>query len=151
DFTRILQVARSGQTGETYAFDREGLFLSESRFDDDLKQIGLLADAPDARSILTLELRDPGVDMMQGGRPELRRGNQPLTRMAASAVRGESGIDVVGYRNYRGVPVIGASKWLDASGFGVATEQDVAEAFQPLYVLREAFWGMFALLVLAAI
>jgi hypothetical protein len=31
DFTRILATARAGQTGETYAFDREGKQLSESR------------------------------------------------------------------------------------------------------------------------
>src|SRR5262249_38670512 len=31
-FTRILQVARMGESGETYAFDKNGLMLSESRF-----------------------------------------------------------------------------------------------------------------------
>ena len=62
-FTRILQVVRFGQSGETYAFDRNGLLLSESRFDDDLKQLGLLADQPDSRSILTVEIRDPQVNM----------------------------------------------------------------------------------------
>ena len=71
--------------------------------------------------------------------------------MAASAVQGEDGVDVTGYGDYRGVPVIGAWTWLKDYGFGVATEQDVAEAFRPLYVLREAFWGMFALLVVAAV
>ncbi len=151
DFTRILQVARSGATGETYAFDRDGLFLSESRFDDDLKQIGLLADLPDSRSVLTLELRNPGVDMTSGARPAERRANQPLTRMAAAAVQGDDGVDVLGYPDYRGVPVVGAWKWLKDEGMGVATEQDVAEAFRPLYVLRRAFWGMFALLVVAAV
>jgi len=150
-FTKILQTARSGSTGETYAFDQNGLFLSESRFDDDLKQIGLLADAKDARSILTLELRDPGVDMTKGARPADRRANQPLTRMAASAVQEEDGVDVMGYRDYRGVPTIGAWTWLKDYGFGVATEQDVAEAFRPLYVLRRAIWGMFALLAVAAV
>jgi eukaryotic-like serine/threonine-protein kinase len=150
-FTKILQTAQNGATGETYAFDHDGLFLSESRFDDDLKQIGLLSDTSDAHSILTLELRDPGVDMTTGARPVERRANQPLTRMAASAVQGEDGVDVTGYGDYRGVPVIGAWTWLKDYGFGVATEQDVAEAFRPLYVLREAFWGMFALLVVAAV
>src|ERR1700693_5484599 len=53
-FTEILQVARSGQSGETLAFDAKGLLLSQSRFDDDLKQMGLLADLPDSHSILTL-------------------------------------------------------------------------------------------------
>jgi len=151
DFTRILQVARSGETGETYAFNQDGLMLSESRFDDQLKQIGLLADLPDSRSILTLELRDPGVDMTSGGRPELRRADQPLTQMATAAVKGESGVQVSGSRDYRGVPVVSAWTWLKDEGFGVTTKQDVAESFQPLYVLRRAFWGMFALLIAAAV
>ncbi len=150
-FTKILQTARNGATGETFAFDRDGLFLSESRFDDQLKQIGLLNDTADAGSILTLELRDPGVDMTTGARPAERRMNQPLTKMAASAAGGENGVEVTGYRDYRGVPVIGAWTWLEDYGFGVATEQDVAEAFRPLYVLREAIWAMFALLVAAAV
>src|SRR5438874_840419 len=52
--TRILRVAHCGQTGQTYAFDRSGLTLSQSRFDEDLKRMGLLEDRPDVRSILTL-------------------------------------------------------------------------------------------------
>ncbi|HSA11286.1 MAG TPA: cache domain-containing protein, partial [Candidatus Paceibacterota bacterium] len=54
DFTRILATARSGASGETYAFNRNGVLLSESRFDDELKQLGLLPDAADAQSLLTL-------------------------------------------------------------------------------------------------
>ena len=42
------------------------------------------------------------------------------------------------YRDYRGVPSIGAWKWLPEQGYGVATEVDVADAFRPLYVLRTA-------------
>ena len=151
DFTRILQVARNGETGETYAFNQDGLMISESRFDDQLKQIGLLADLPDSSSILTLELRDPGVDMTSGQRPALRRADQPLSRMTAAADSGGGGVDVSGFRDYRGVPVIGAWQWLADQGFGVATKQDLAEAFAPLYVLRRAFWGMFALLFVAAV
>jgi serine/threonine protein kinase len=151
DFTRILHVARNGATGETYAFNEDGLMISESRFDDQLKQIGLLADLPDSRSILTLELRDPEVDMTVGERPAKRRADQPLTRMAMAAVGGSSGVDVTGYRDYRGVPVIGAWSWLKDEGYGIATKQDVAEAFQPLYVLRRAIWGLFGLLVAASV
>jgi len=150
-FTKILSIARNGATGETYAFDQSGLFLSESRFDDDLKQMGLLNDSPESRSTLTLQLRDPGVDMTTGARPAERRANQPLTVMAESAVKGDSGVNVIGYRDYRGVPVIGAWTWLRGYDFGVATEQDVTESFRPLYILRRAFWGMFGLLVVAAV
>ena len=86
DFTRILSVARSGESGETYAFDSEGILLSESRFDNELKQIGLIPDRKDARSILSIQIRDPLVDMTQGQRPTVPRDEQPLTRMAASAI-----------------------------------------------------------------
>jgi hypothetical protein len=149
-FSEILRVARSGSTGETYAFDRGGMLLSQSRFDEMLKRIGLLVDREGSRSILNVELRDPGANMVAGERPVQRRGDQPLTRMARSAVLGEGGFDGDGYRDYRGVPVVGAWKWLDEYGLGVATEIDVDEAFAPVYILRRAFLVLMSLLVASA-
>ena len=52
EFSRMLAVARPGESGETYAFDRHGMLLSQSRFDDQLKQIGLLVDRDEVQSIL---------------------------------------------------------------------------------------------------
>jgi hypothetical protein len=150
-FTRILEVVRFGTSGETYAFDESGLMLSQSRFDDQLKQIGLLADQPNSHSILTVEVRDPGVNMMEGGRPTLRRSEQPLTRMAQDAVQGRDGHDADGYRGYRGTQKVGAWRWLKDYDFAVATEVDVAEAFQPVYILRRAFWALMTLLTLSAV
>ncbi|EDL61877.1 serine/threonine protein kinase [Gimesia maris] len=151
NFTRILSIARAGKTGETYAFDKAGAMLSQSRFDDDLKMIGLIPDRADAQSILNVQIRDPQVNMTEGKRPALRLADRPLTRMAASAVQGEAGIDANGYRDYRGVPVVGAWVWLPEYDLGVATEMNAAEAYRPLYLLRYSFWGLFALLVLGAI
>jgi eukaryotic-like serine/threonine-protein kinase len=149
-FTRVLNVARFGQSGETLAFDKAGLVLSESRFDDDLKRIGLIADAPHVRSTLSLELRDPGVDMTTGARPAQRRGEQPLTRLVTDAKEGRAGVDVEGDRDYRGVRVIGAWTWLPEYAFGVVTKVDRAEAYRPLAILQTAFWSLFALLAAAA-
>ncbi|HEV3339936.1 MAG TPA: serine/threonine protein kinase [Pirellulales bacterium] len=146
DFSRILNLAHFGDSGETYAFDRDGLMLSQSRFDDDLKRVGLLPDTEDSKSILTLQLRDPQVDMISGERPTLRRADQPLTRLAADAVQGHTGVDVDGYRDYRGVPNLGAWTWLPQYGFGVATEVDRADAYRPLHIMRLAFWSLFGLL-----
>jgi hypothetical protein len=151
EFTRILQVARAGNSGETYAFDRDGLMLSNSRYDDDLKRVGLLADLPDSQSVLTIHVRDPGVNMSAGERPTLRRADQPLTRMAADCVAGNSGCDPDGYRGYRGVPKVGAWTWLPEYDFGVATEIDKDESYAPVYILRRAFWGLMGLLGLAAV
>lgn len=149
DFTQILSIGRAGETGETYAFDRDGLLLSQSRFDDQLRAIGLLTD--DAESILRVAVRDPQVDLTRNERTTLRRAEQPLTLMAAEAVAGRKGVNVAGYRDYRGVPVVGAWTWLDDYDFGVANEQDVAEAFATLYVLRTVFWTLFGLLFAAAV
>jgi tRNA A-37 threonylcarbamoyl transferase component Bud32 len=151
DFTRILATARAGQTGETYAFGRDGKQLSESRFDNDLKRLGLIPDDPDSRSILTLELRDPLVDLGQGRQSPKRRTELPFTHAVSEALRGHAGVDANGYRDYRGVPVVGAWKWLDDFNMGLVTEMDRAEAFHPLYILRMGFWSIFGLLIVGAV
>jgi hypothetical protein len=150
-FTKIFQTARFGESGETYAFSETGLLLTQSRFDKDLKRLGLLPDLPDSQSILTVEARDPEVNMMEGGRPPRSRAEQPLTKLVAKAVSGGSGVVMEAYGDYRGVPSVGAYQWLPEFGFGVATEVDVADAFRPLYVLRTAIWGLFGLLLLSAV
>jgi hypothetical protein len=150
-FTQILQFARLGKTGTTYAFDSNGLFLSQSADDEQLKALNLLVDRPGETSVLTLEVRDPQVDMTAGKRPALRRAEQPPTYMASQALAGRDGVDVDGYRDYRGVKVVGAWRWLPEYDFGVATEASVAEAFRPSEILRHAFWGMLGLLGLLAV
>lgn len=150
EFTRILQLGRIGASGETYAFDKLGRMVSNSRFDDSLILIGLIPDIEHSRSILNLSVKDPGGNLLQGYRAPTRRGELPLTKMAASAIAGNSGVDVNGYRDYRGVPVIGAWTWLDEQGMGIATEIDSAEAFRPLYILQWTFWGLYLLLAISA-
>ncbi len=149
DFTRILATARSGHAGETYAFDRKGLLLSQSRFEDELKRLGLLKDSPDASSVLGLELRDPLVDLRQAPSPK-RRAELPLTRAVSEAIAGHTGVDARGYRGYRGVPVVGAWTWLPEFDLGLATELDVAEAFAPVRPIRIGFWALFGLLTLGS-
>jgi len=133
-FTEILQQGRLGFTGETYAFDGDGRLISESRFDEQLINVGLIS--PYQRSILNIEIRNPGVNLVQRERSDIKRSDQPLTRMATSAVSGVSGIDLNGYRDYRGVPVVGIWVWDPELGFGIATEMDESEAHKTLYSVR---------------
>jgi serine/threonine protein kinase len=71
--------------------------------------------------------------------------------MAASAVSGGAGVDVDGYRDYRGVPVVGAWEWIPELDLGVATEVDVAEAYRPLSLVNLAFWMLFGAAALAGV
>ncbi|MEM8946114.1 MAG: serine/threonine protein kinase [Planctomycetota bacterium] len=151
EFTRILQLGRLGDSGETYAFDQQGLMLSNSRFDDDLILLGILPDQPGSRSILNLHVRDPGGDMTKGFRPKVRRAELPFTTMATSAIAGEQSTDVDGYNDYRGVTVTGAWTWLPEYHFGVATEIDFAEAYRPLIILKRTFWVLLSLLAASSL
>jgi hypothetical protein len=175
EFSKIFSVARMGETGESYAFDRRGVMLTSSRFDGELKQLGLIPNEKEATAILNMRLLDPGADlekdtnaakafakvlasgqtnlfgMRRGPRSEAAQGEPRLTRMAASAVKGEDGQDVDGYRNYRGVTVVGAWEWLPQLGMGVATEVSRDEAFEMLYMLRKLFTVLFTMLVLCGV
>lgn len=135
DFSRIALLGRFGETGETYFFDHKGRVMSGVRFDKQVHDAGLLA--PDEPAILHLALRDPGGDLTEGFEPTLPRHEQPLTHMASEALAGREGVDLDGYRDYRGRRVIGA--WRpphDAQDLGVATEIDKAEAYRVYNLTR---------------
>ena len=134
DFTRLIQLGRLGKSGETYAFGRYGKMLSESRFNADLRKIGLIKEGE--KSILVLSVRDPGGDMTKGFRPSVPRYQQPLTLMAREATQGNAGLNVAGYRDYRGVRAYGAWLWDDKLGIGLTTEIDTADALGPYYTTR---------------
>jgi len=150
EFTRLLSVARSGESGETFAFDSEGVLISRSRFDKQLKELGLLENSTNASSALTLRLSDPGGDLTEGYQMDTN-GVRPLMRMIGRALEGGSGLTVEPFRDYRGVPVIGAWNWLPKYGFGVGTKIDAHEAYRTLRMLRGVFVILFLLLVLASL
>ncbi|MFC1684136.1 diguanylate cyclase domain-containing protein [Pseudomonadota bacterium] len=127
NFSRITQLGRTGATGETYAFNDKGQMITESRFLNHLQKIGLLGK--DDSAILNISLRDPGGNMLSGFRPVSKEG-LPLTLMAQNAIDNSRGINIDGYRDYRGVPVIGAWLWDDTFGFGLTFEIDVDEAYR---------------------
>ena len=151
EFTRIFSVARMGETGEAYAFDHRAVMLTASRFDQELKQRGLIPNATEATAILNMRLIEPDPDPGASGNAVARPRDSLLTRMAASALMGDSGFDVRGYKNYRGEEVVGAWTWLPEYGMGAATEVSTREAFRTLYLLRQAFIVLFLLLFLSGL
>jgi serine/threonine protein kinase len=151
EFTSILQLGRIGQSGETYAFNKDGLLVSNSRFDEELILLGLLPDTESAQSILSISLRDPGGDMTAGFRPKVRRAELPLVEPVAAAIAGTSGVDVDGYRGYRGARMVGAWAWLPKYDMGLITELNYAEAYRPLTILRWTFFSIFGLLALSSV
>jgi polar amino acid transport system substrate-binding protein len=136
DFSSITKLGRIGEKGETYAFNESGKMITESRFEKQLWKIGILA--PGMRSTLNVDVRDPGVNLLEGSHPIVSSSKQPLTYMAQQAIKGGTGDNLDGYRDYRGVPVVGAWTWNDELGFGLATEIDLLEAYRTYHTSRWA-------------
>jgi serine/threonine-protein kinase len=133
-FSKLFEAARLGETGEIYAFDAKGRLLSESRFRGTLEDMGLVRRGES--SILRVDLNEP--------HPE---GEAPQhTRLIAAALAAlarpdgpRSGELLQPYDDYLGKPVVGAWRWLDEFGFGIAVEVAEVEAFAPLFRLERAF------------
>ena len=148
EFSKIMQFSRVGETGESYAFDREGRLLSESSFCAQLKEIGLLK--PDQTGILNIEVRDPGGNMVEGYKSKVPRQKQPLTLMVSRAIQDRFGrkteispgnyhkidTNMEGYRDYRGVPVFGAWLWEEHLGVGLVVEVEVKDALSTYHTMR---------------
>ncbi len=139
-FTKALQVVGDSYSQETYAFNKNGVLLTKSRFEDQLRHIGLLEEGQS--SAMHLMLKDPGVNLMEGETPIVQIGDQPLTLMAEQALSDQKKsrgsklnapeftvtTNIDGYRDYRGVPVLGAWLWDANLEVGVAVEIDADEA-----------------------
>lgn len=153
-FTKLLQTSQYGVSGETYAFDLQGLMLSGSRFEPQLRKVGLLGK--DEASPLRIQVREPGLDLSREGATALRK-EGPLTEavrgviaLSESGEASQEGHNTSGYFGYRGVPVVGAWTWLPDYEFGVTTEIDQAEAYASLSAIQNGTRALFLILVVSA-
>lgn len=152
-FSGILGAVRPGETGELYAFSAEGLMLSGTRHASELRAAGAVPANSDG-SVLQVRVRDPGGTFAESHVLPADWAAAPLTRLAAHAVaaRGvadpasQRGVILDPYRNYRGVEVIGAWRWLPEHDFAVAIEMSSVEAYAPLRYLNLSFGLLAALL-----
>jgi hypothetical protein len=135
-FSELFEAMRSGESGEAYAFDLSGRMLSESRFRAELEESRSLR--PGESAVLALRLTD-GEDA--AGERLSRLIRQALTAISAPAQPGaiRQGELLAPYVNYRGESVVGAWRWLDDMGFGVAVEVAEREAFAPMARLNTVF------------
>lgn len=149
NFSQILEDAHLGGSGETYAFDKEGWLITQSRFEEQLRLSGMLGSSEG--TMLNVRLTDPGGNLVKGYTPLLPRNAQPLTLMAQSATQGMYGVNVDGYRDYRGVRVFGAWSWDDSLGFGIATKIDESEALNSYNISRGLLLAGYGLTAVLAI
>ncbi|PCJ96330.1 MAG: hypothetical protein COA45_11025 [Zetaproteobacteria bacterium] len=151
DFAPLFRSIRTGLTGETYVFNKKGLMLSESRFKDQLIEIGFLQTGD--ISMMNVELKDPGVNLTLGKTAIKERSKQENTLMVKSAIKDKKGMNLEGYNDYRGVPVIGIWGWNSDMDLGITFEIDKDEAYNSYYIARKyiLIGSVFALFLIVAL
>ncbi|KGE04409.1 response regulator [Pseudohaliea rubra] len=142
---RVFEAARVGGTGESYAMDGTGRLVSATRFPGMVQGFAkLLEDG-------VLQARDPGGSLQDGYEPTGKPSQWPLTRLAQSALAGDTGVDIDGYRDYRGVTVFGAWAWFEPLGIAIATEIDAAEVLDPLRLEQKRLIGLLSAILLVVL
>jgi two-component system, sensor histidine kinase and response regulator len=136
DLSRICELPYRRETKEVYALDANGYFLSTTSLSTSLENAGLLA--PGKSQVLHLRVADPGVNIERGAAPTPGAEPYPLTRMAEAITNRTSGSSWQGYRDYRGVEVVGAWQWVPALNLGLACEEDAARVLGTFYTSRSA-------------
>ncbi|HET9317600.1 MAG TPA: serine/threonine protein kinase [Vicinamibacteria bacterium] len=147
----VLNATPLDANGQTYAIDSEGRMVTESRFADEAERLGLLPPEAGGRTTAALEVRDPGARLEPGLAPRSPQKTWPFTWAVADVVAGRAGVNADGYRDFRGVEVVGAWEWQPEWGIGVVTEIPRDDAYATLALVRRSFRGLaLALLLLAA-
>ena len=124
-----------GDTGETYAFDDTGLMISNSRFDDELRELGRITNDGRALGSLILTVPEP----LDGA------SKNSFTKAVHSALSGANDNDMEGFPDYRGQPVIGAWIWNHELNLGITSEIDYSDAFSIHTYISEALYLLIAM------
>ncbi len=150
NFFKITEIGYIGRTGESYIFDQKGTLLSNSRFQNQLLKMGL-NQHDNQSTILKMKVLDPLMDLTKGVKSASPRKDLELTVMAKSAIAGKSGSTTSAYRDYRGVPVVGAWTWNKKLGVGITTEMDNSEVTSHLQKIRQITLGTLIVMGLLAL
>jgi signal transduction histidine kinase/CheY-like chemotaxis protein len=149
-----LEASRTWRTGDAYLVRRDGMFVSEPRFDQVLLDAGLTAGSASNRiagsAAFQLAVRDPGGDLSKKGSRFGPPDRWPLTESARDVTQGGTGANMVGYRDYRGVTVVGAWTFLPEIDAGLIFEIDADEAFAQFRILRWLYITLCVVLALNA-
>ena len=140
-FASILAAARAGSTDEVYAFDRNGVMLSQSRFEDILRERSALPEG--TSTVARLELRPPNTETTA----RTRLVEAALSPGAAQTETGGMLLDP--YPGYLATPVVGGWRLLTDDDIFIAIEMSAEEAYAPLEALDTVFAVVFGVLIAA--
>jgi len=152
DFEAAIKSGRFEATGECYLMDADGWMINEPRSVERMKDFdafGEYSRKSDKRYVV--RVADPGGDVFAGYIPVGPVEQWVRTKAARVALDKQPGVDVQGYRDFVGRPVIGAWRWDEGLQAAIIVEQSKSEAFQTLEIVHKInriAWGIPLLIAL---
>ncbi|HHT9121495.1 MAG TPA: PAS domain S-box protein [Candidatus Wunengus sp. YC63] len=122
-----------GDSYDAYIINQHGVMITESKFADQLKKIGLITK----RTTMELAIVEPRT--------------KKFTRSAESCLKGIDGFDTRGYTNHRGQKVLGVWYWIPEIKWGVITEMSAEEVSLAMNNLKNPFSKIFSYLTITGV
>lgn len=154
-FSKIIRNADYGNSNKVYAFNKKFKILSTPRFEKDLQQSFLLNFDSTKTAINAFEINDPGGPIRIGDHdPKIALVDQTFTSLVDDALIDSKktkplnyGTIMMPYRDYRGIEVVGAWKWMPELGFGMIAEIDAEDANAPIRYFDGVLILFYAILI----
>jgi signal transduction histidine kinase len=148
NYFKIFNAARIGRTGETYTVNKDFTLTSESRFNQDLRRLGLIK--PNDQAVLNLKINAPLCNLLtQKCKKNITTATPTPTIAAASCIQGINETNTTGYKDYRGIKVIGSWKWNQELNTCIITEINEDEAYSTLKTINKLIWFLAFIISLA--
>ncbi len=152
DFEAAIKSARFDATGECYLMDIDGWMINEPRSVERMKDFDLFGEyCRESDNRYIVRVADPGGDVFAGHTPGDPVKQWVRTKAARVALDKQSGMDILGYRDFAGRAVVGAWRWDEGLQAAIIVEQTKSEAFQTLDIVHRVnriAWGIPLLIAL---
>ncbi|MDX1929447.1 MAG: serine/threonine-protein kinase [Pirellulaceae bacterium] len=133
--------AEETEAFDTYVVDCKGHLISQTRFPERLRQLNELvrerssnelksSESKSTQSIQGTLIQDPGKNLLVGEVPETHPASWQLTRSVQGIADSKDGTSTEGYRNYIGLLVVGAWRYLPQDDLGIIVELPRQSAFK---------------------
>jgi PAS domain S-box-containing protein len=126
--SEIMKSTKLGKSGETFLINRECYMLTESRFRDEIENMGFIRH----RTALELRVVNPHTGIITDG--------------ALKCLSGKDGYNAEGYINYNGRKVLGAWCWISEYNCGLLAQIDIQEGYGAAYGLKKFVFSMLSVL-----
>lgn len=135
----------------SYLLDERGAIATKAQNLTDLRKLPPFATLKEVRGAPIFEARDPGGNVLGGFQPAEDRTEWSWTKPGKTISQPKSGLDVIGYRDYRGREVVGAWHWIEPLNRLLVLEIPKEEAFRNHVFIDRAFKILYGIPILISL